>query len=186
MARDGGFHVSEAGCSAWVQRFAPLIAPRGQVLDLACGNGRHARFLESAGLSVTAVDRDAQAVAALRGRPGIEVVVADLEGSAWPLAGRRFDAVVVTNYLHRPLCSPILAALDAGGVLLYETFMEGNARFGRPSNPDFLLRPGELLEAFAGLEVVAFEQGEVARPRPAMIQRLCAVRAGGSGSRLIG
>lgn len=172
--------LQSSGPSAWVRRFAPLIAPGSSVLDLACGNGRHARFLEAGGWRVTAVDRDAGALGGLRDRAGIEIVEADLEAGAWPLGARRFDGIVVTSYLHRPLFSRIAAALTEGGVLIYETFMLGNERFGRPSNPDFLLRPGELLEAFgAGLTVVAFEQGEVAQPKPAVVQRLCAVRGAG-------
>ncbi len=162
--------------SAWVARFAPLIAPHGRVLDLACGSGRHARLLAGRGHAVVAVDRSPGALAALAGVAGVEPVQADLEQGAWPFAGLRFAGIVVTNYLHRPLLPHIAAALDEGGVLIYETFMQGNERFGRPTNPEFLLRPGELLEAFAGLQAVAFEQGEVARPKPAALQRLCAVR----------
>lgn len=165
--------------SAWVRRFAPLVPDRGAVLDLACGYGRHARFLEAGGWRVTAVDRDAGALAGLG--PGIEAFQADLETGAWPLAGRRFEGIVVANYLHRPLFPRLVEALAEGGVLIYETFMLGNERFGRPSNSAFLLRPNELLEAFGGaLQVVAFEQGEVAQPGPAMVQRLCAVRGAGS------
>ena len=177
-------HAWAAEPSAWVARFAGLIAPGGTVLDLACGHGRHARFLEAGGWRVMAVDRDAAALAGLAGHSGIEAVEADLETGVWPLGGRRFDGIVVANYLHRPLFPHLIGALQEGGVLLYETFMLGNERFGRPSNPDFLLRPNELLDAFAGrLNVVAFEQGEVARPKPAMVQRLCAVR-GGEATRL--
>jgi SAM-dependent methyltransferase len=165
--------------SAWVARCARLIVPGGSVLDLACGNGRHALFLQTGGWRVTAVDRDAGALAGLRGHVGMEVVEADLEAGDWPLGARRFDGIVVTNYLHRPLFSRLVKALDEGGVLIYETFMQGNERFGRPSNPDFLLRPGELLEAFGSMQIVAFEQGEVAMPKPAMLQRLCAVRGSG-------
>lgn len=173
-------HAWAAEPSAWVARFAGLIAPGGTVLDLACGHGRHARFLEAGGWRVMAVDRDAAALAGLAGHSGIEAVEADLETGAWPLGGRRFDGIVVANYLHRPLFPRLIEALAEGGVLIYETFMLGNERFGRPSNPDFLLRPNELLELFAGrLNVVAFEQGEVAQPRPAVVQRLCAVRGTG-------
>lgn len=163
--------------SAWIARFAPLIAPGGRALDLACGHGRHALLLASLGLRVTALDRAAQALAGLRGHPGMEVLEADLEAGAWPLAGRSFDGIVVANYLHRPLFPLLAGALAEGGVLIYETFMIGNERFGRPANPDFLLRPGELLDVFGNtLHIVAFEQGEVAQPKPAMVQRLCAVR----------
>jgi len=163
--------------SPWVVRWAPLI-PRGEVLDLACGNGRHARYLAALDHAVTAVDCNAAALDALRGVPRIELLEADLEGGAsWPLAGRRFTGVVVTNYLHRPLFARLLESLAPGGALIYETFARGNERFGRPSNPAYLLNAGELLEAFgAELSVVAFEQGVVEQPKPAAIQRLCALR----------
>ena len=158
--------------SAWVERWAPLIT-HGTVLDVACGSGRHAKFFLSKGLKVVAVDREPQAI------PGARFVQADLEGGApWPFPGERFEGVVVTNYLHRPLFPRLLEALAPGGVLLYETFMLGNERFGRPSNPEFLLRPGELLELCKGLRIEAFEEGAVSEPKLAMIQRLCAVRAG--------
>jgi len=158
--------------SAWVTRWAPLIA-HGTVLDVACGTGRHTRFFLDRGLNVVALDRKPQQI------PGARFVQADLEdGSPWPLAGERFEGVVVTKYLYRPLMGILKDSLSEGGVLIYETFMLGNERFGRPSNPEFLLRPGELLEAFKGLVVKGFEESEVTEPKPAMIQRLCAVRAG--------
>jgi SAM-dependent methyltransferase len=159
--------------SAWVLRWAPLI-PGGTVLDLACGAGRHSRFLLEKGFKVTSVDREPQDI------PGARFLQADLEdGSPWPLGGERFEGIVVTNYLHRPLFPTLLRSLAAGGVLIYETFMVGNERYGRPSNPRFLLRSGELREAFAGLRVEGFEEGPVTDPKPAMIQRLCAVAAKG-------
>ncbi|HEX7053305.1 MAG TPA: methyltransferase domain-containing protein [Burkholderiales bacterium] len=159
--------------SDWVRRWAPLVT-RGPVLDVACGGGRHARLFLRKRVPVVAVDREPQAI------PGAEFVQADLEAGPWPFPGRRFAAVVVTNYLHRPLLPRLQASLEEGGVLIYETFMVGNERFGRPSNPAFLLRPGELLAAFAELEPLAFEQGRVERPRPAVVQRLCA-RKGPAG-----
>jgi SAM-dependent methyltransferase len=123
------------------------------------------------GYDVLAVDREPQSI------PGARFLQADLEdGSPWPLPGERFQGIVVTNYLHRPLFPVLADALAPGGVLLYETFMHGNERFGKPSNPAFLLRPGELWQAFAGLHIVAFEQGRALEPKPAMIQRLCAKR----------
>ena len=142
------------------------------MLDVACGSGRHALFFAERGFEVVAVDREDP------GLPrSVSFVKADLEnGSPWPFAGRRFAAIIVTNYLHRPLFAQLADALEEGGVLIYETFMLGNEKFGRPSNPRFLLRPGELLQAFGGFDVAAFEQGRVDRPRPAMIQRLCALR----------
>ena len=161
--------------SPWVARFAPLIALHGRVLDVASGYGRNARHLASLGHHVLAVDREAAALATLGGIAGIETRVADLESDAWPFAGLAFDAIVVTHYLHRPLFAALLAALRPDGVLLYETFADGNAVFGRPARPEFLLQPDELLQRFgASLRVVAFEQGQVALPFPAVIQRLCA------------
>ena len=172
--------------SPWVVRWSPLIRPGSEVLDLACGAGRHARFLAARGCSVLAVDRDADAIAMLAAVAGVFTRTADLEGAAWPFASASFDAVVVANYLHRPLFGPIFDALRPGGVLVYETFMVGNERFGRPSNPEFLLRPGELLAAVQGqLEVVAFEQGEVGAPRAAVVQRICAIK-GAAGAATIG
>ena len=151
-------------------RWAALI-PKGRVLDVACGTGRHSRFLLELGHDVTAVDREAQSIA------GVRFVQANLEdGSPWPLPGERFQGIVVTNYLYRPLFPVLADALASGGVLLYETFMQGNERYGKPSNPAFLLRPGELWQAFAGLHIVAFEQGRARETKPAMIQRLCAKR----------
>jgi len=166
--------VSSAPFSAWVRRFVPLIRRGGRVLDLAAGSGRHSRLLHANGFAVCAVDRDISALLPLAAC-GCEVRQIDLEtGPAWPL-GTGYDGIVVSNYLHRPLLPAIGRALAPGGVLIYETFACGNERFGRPHNPDFLLRPGELLEAFAMLTVVAFEQGEVSVPRPAIIQRIAAV-----------
>lgn len=177
-------HVTAAAPSEWVCRFAALIAPGASVLDYACGGGRHARWLAARGARVVAVDRDAAALEGLREVEGVTTRRLELEAADWPLAGEHFDAVVVSNYLYRPRLAALFGLVRPGGLLIYETFMIGNERFGRPSNPDFLLRPNELLDAFAGrLNVVAFEQGEVARPKPAMVQRLCAVR-GGEATRL--
>lgn len=163
--------------SEWVKRFAPLIPPGGQVLDLACGAGRHARYLTAMGMRVEAVDRDEVALAGLAGTPGVSTRVADLEGGPWPYYGRVFDGIVVTRYLFRPLMPQILNVLAEGGVLIYETFMAGNEFLGKPSNPAFLLRPGELLDYVAKrMTVVAFEQGRVDLPSPAMVQRVCALR----------
>ena len=168
-------HASIDRPSDWVVRWAPLVKA-GPVLDVAAGGGRHARFFASRGLKVVAVDREAQSI------PGVEFVKADLEdGSPWPFAGRVFGAIVVTNYLHRPLTPLLAGAIAPGGVLIYETFMAGNENYGKPSNPAFLLRPGELLQAFATLTVVAFEQGTTAS---AAVQRLCAIRGEASGVRI--
>jgi SAM-dependent methyltransferase len=159
--------------SPWVRRWAPLIPRGATVLDLACGSGRHTRFLAARGARVLAVDRDAQTLSVLQAEYGVETLAADLEQASWPLASRRFDAVVVTNYLFRPAWSRVLEMLaPQGGLLIYETFMEGNANYGRPSNADFLLRPGELLRLTEGMRVIAFEQGIL--DGRAVIQRICA------------
>lgn len=164
--------------SEWVQRWACSIAAGGEVLDLACGRGRHSRYLASAGHLVCAVDRDAHAVAELTGVAGVRIQVADLERAPWPLEGRRFAGIIVANYLYRPLFPHLLDALAQNGALIYETFALGNERFGKPSNPDFLLRPGELLELVRGkLRVLAYEDLQVSLPKPAMVQRICAVGA---------
>jgi SAM-dependent methyltransferase len=167
--------------SPWVVRFAGLIAPGGTVLDVACGRGRHARWLEDRGHRVTGIDRDA---AALSVCGASETIACDLETEpvTWPLAARLFDAVVVTNYLHRPLFAHLIAALAPGGVLLYETFATGHERYGRPSNPAFLLETGELLERCRGLIVVAYEDGLVSAPMPASVQRICCTKPLGDGS----
>jgi SAM-dependent methyltransferase len=174
MLSDSSPH-SDLAPSAWVERFTPWIRPGGRVLDLACGTGRHARLFSRLGFEVDAVDRD---IAGLADRPpGIVVRQADLESGPWPCAGERFDAIVVTNYLHRPLLPLLVDALEPGGVLLYETFAAGNARFGKPSNPAFLLNPGELLDLVRGrLRVLAFEDLTVDLPRPSCLQRIAARR----------
>ena len=170
-------HAGSTTPSTWVTRFAPLIAAGGEVLDLACGSGRHARWLVSRGFRVEAADRDAVALELLAGVPHLKVREVDLENGPWPYARQHFDGIVVTNYLFRPRLPLLLTALNPGGVLIYETFMVGNERFGKPSSPAFLLQPGELLERLRGeWTVVAFEQGEVAAPRPAVVQRVCALR----------
>ena len=159
--------------SPWIVQWAGLVAADAAVLDVAAGGGRHTRFFVDRGHKVTSVDRD---VSALAVQPNVEIVRADLEdGSPWPLLGRRFGGVIVTNYLHRPLFPALLDALSSGGALLYETFMEGNERFGRPSRPEFLLKDGELLELVRGrFSVVAYEARLVSEPKMAMIQRIAA------------
>ena len=167
--------------SAWIARFARLVPAGAPVLDVACGGGRHSLFFLERGHNVTAVDRDISGMAAHSGRAGLELVQADLEkpGSVWPFAGRRFGAVVVVNYLWRPLFPALIEAVAPGGVLLYDTFGVGQERHGRPRNPDHLLKPGELLDAVRGkLEVRAYECGEVGEP-PMVRQSICAVRASG-------
>lgn len=159
--------------SAWVARWVALVRPGGEALDVACGGGRHARFLARLGFEVWAVDRD---TSLFRDKPdGVTLVEADIEAGPWPFPGRRFDAIVVTNYLHRPLLPLLVDSVAPGGVLVYETFARGNERFGKPSNPAFLLAPGELLEAVRGrLQVVAYEELVVQEPKPAALQRICA------------
>lgn len=176
---DPGVAHGDRAPSPWVVRFAHLVPRGARVLDVACGRGRHARFFAARGCRVLAVDRDAEALAALAGVAGVESRAVDLERGAWPLPGLRFDAIVVANYLHRPLFPHFAAALEPDGALLCETFARGNEAFGRPSNPDFLLEPGELLRLVDGwLAVVAFEQGRIAwNGRPAVVQRLAGVGA---------
>lgn len=159
--------------SPWVQRWSALVASGATVLDVACGSGRHLRWFAQRGCRVTGVDRDAAAVEPLKGLA--EVIVADIENSPWPLAGRQFDAVVVTNYLWRPLLPAILACVAPGGVLIYETFAAGNETVGKPSRPDFLLQPGELLAVADGLRVIGYEDGFLGEPER-FVQRLAAVR----------
>lgn len=160
--------------SPWVTRWAGMLPAGATVLDVACGSGRHVQWLASQGFTVTGVDRDEAALAPLRGQA--EVVVADLEGGPWPLPGRRFQLVLVTNYLWRPLLATLVDSVADGGWLLYETFADGQQTVGRPSRPDFLLQPGELLAACAGLHVVAYEHGLMSEPER-FVQRIAAVRA---------
>lgn len=168
---------TRAMVSPWIRRWSHLVTPGVEVLDLACGGGRHSRWFASRGHPVTAIDRDDAIKEWAEREALVTPQVADLEAGAWPLGGRIFGAVVVTNYLHRPLLPHIVAAVAPEGLLLYETFAAGNERFGRPSNPEFLLRPAELLEAVAGqLHVVAYEDRRVDRPAPALVQRIAAVR----------
>jgi SAM-dependent methyltransferase len=167
-----------AAPSDWVIRWADRIPGGGRVLDLACGSGRHARLFAARGHPVVAVDRDPRKLASLESVPGVEPRCADLEAGPWPFAGERFAGIVVVNYLHRPLFDHLLAALEPGGALIYETFAAGNERYGRPSNPEHLLGPGELLEVVRGkLRVIAYEDLFVAEPRPSMVQRLCAMNS---------
>lgn len=161
--------------SPWIVEHAPLIRNNGQVLDLACGNGRHALWLAKQGYRVDALDRDAKALASMVGMDNINVLNVDIEAGRWPGSGQRYDGIIVSRYLYRPLLSKLAEMLEPGGILIYETFMVGNERYGRPSNPDFLLRTNELLDVYSPLlSIIAFEQGEVETPRLAVTQRLCA------------
>lgn len=175
-------HLQMDRPSAWVERFAPLI-PSGEVLDLACGGGRHSRVLAGFGHAVLAVDRDRQALEASAGQ-GIKVEQIDLEqeGMIWPFEADRFAGIVVTNYLHRPLFPHLFRSLAWNGVLICETFAQGNEHFGKPSNPQFLLARGELLkmvvkETNHDLHILAFEDGYTEIPKPAMVQRICVLKA---------
>lgn len=165
-------HGTEAP-SVWVRRWSHLVPAGGAVLDLACGHGRHMRWFADRGHAVTGVDRDPAALAAAAGAGA--VIESDIENGPWPLAGRRFDAVVVTNYLWRPLLPAIVDSVAEDGVLLYETFAIGNETVGRPARPDFLLQPGELLRACGGLHVVAYEDGFCDHPER-FVQRIAALR----------
>ena len=163
-------HGTEAP-SPWVRQWTHLIAPGGSVLDVACGHGRHMQWLQAQGLKVVGVDRQADAIAQVA--TWGEAILADIENGPWPLPGRQFDALVVTNYLWRPLWPRLLESLAPGGVLIYETFAMGQETIGKPSRPDFLLKPGELLETFAQLHVIAYEDGYLETP-PKFVQRIVA------------
>jgi len=184
-------HLRVSEPSPWVRRFAALVPAGGWVLDLASGNGRHARFFLALGYRVVALDRTVEPFADLARAPGAEVIQADLEDGSpvfdppGPLAGRTFEGIVVTNYLYRPILPRLVERLKPGGVLIYETFARGNERFTRPRNPDFLLKSGELLDLARGrLQVVAYEHGIVERDSaPAVVQRLAAVNDLGQRAR---
>jgi len=170
-------HDAIADASPWVRRFAAAIPVDGVVLDLACGAGRHSALLASIGYRVLAVDQDISAVEPLKS-DFIQAQKLDLEGSDWPLLGQQFSGIVATNYLYRPFLDELPKMLSEGGVLIYETFADGNAAFGKPSNPNFLLNSGELLALAqrSGLKVIAYEDIYLDQPKPAMIQRICAVK----------
>jgi SAM-dependent methyltransferase len=170
-------HGAIADASPWVKRFASIVPKEGVVLDLACGAGRHSALLASEGHTVLAVDRDISALGSLKDAL-IQTQELDLEGTVWPLLGRQFSGIVVTNYLYRPFLDELPKMLCEGAVLIYETFADGNAQFGKPSNPNFLLKPGELLALAgrSGLKVIAYEDIYLDQPKPAMIQRICAVK----------
>lgn len=174
MHRDAAAHAPSPAIARWATR----VPAGGAVLDVAAGGGRHSVLFLRRGHPVTAIDREASALRALAD-PGLEVLEADLEHGPWPLPGRTFAGVVVCNYLWRPLLPTIRDSVAPGGVLLYETYAVGHERYGRPRNPEFLLRPGELLEAFHGdLEVLEFQHAEEGDPVVAVRQRLCARRPG--------
>ncbi|MFZ6850093.1 class I SAM-dependent methyltransferase [Undibacterium sp. RuRC25W] len=176
--------ITQTAASPWVKRFVSL-APAGQILDLACGYGRHASWLLSEGNEVVALDRNTEMLSELE-RQGARIVLHDLEPDAetadWPFADNLFAAIIVCNYLHRPLFPHLLASLKPGGILIYETFALGNALFGKPSNPHFLLKPGELFHQMASnpsvaMQVIAYEEGFIQDPKPAMVQRICSRKA---------
>ena len=182
IVNSGPFEVVEA-TSAWVKRWSHLVKPQGTVLDVACGHGRHAIYFHQLKHAVTLVDRAQTAMDSIAIEAhACEKVVADIENGPWPLADRQFDAVVVTNYLWRPLMPTLLASLAEGGVLIYETFALGNETVGKPSRPDFLLHPGELLQVCKDLHIVAFEDGFIqaaAGQTPRFVQRIAAVLQAG-------
>ena len=175
MTDDIGKHDKALAPSSWVVRFSSLIPTRGRVLDVACGSGRHARYFAATGHDVDAVDID---LGALTQMPvGVRPLQADIEGMPWPYRSEQFSGVIVTNYLHRPLLPTLVASVASGGALIYETFAAGNENYGRPARTDFLLRRGELLDAVSGqLQVIAYEDLYVSTPKPAMVQRIAAVR----------
>jgi SAM-dependent methyltransferase len=161
--------------SPWMTKWAGLVAIDASVLDVAAGGGRHTAFFANRGHRVTAIDRDVSRIAPAI---NVETLEVDLEdGSPWPLRGRTFGAVIVANYLHRPLMGALRSAVERGGVLLYETFMVGNERFGKPNRPEHLLKDGELLELVRGeYSVTAYEARLISMPSMAMVQRIAARR----------
>lgn len=168
----------EGDPSAWVQRWTHLLKTGAVALDVAAGRGRHTRWLQAQGHTVLAVDRDAEAMAAIDSLQlsGVRTLVADLEGGPWPFNGQAFDAIVVTNYLWRPLLPTLVQSLAPGGVLIYETFAIGNETVGKPSRPDFLLQHGELLQVCQGLRIVAYEDGFIGPPATErFVQRIVAI-----------
>lgn len=170
-------HSTNPDPSNWLRRHASEIKPGGRVLDVAAGSGRNARWLAEQGFAVEVVDRDETALATLHGLANLTIKVADLENAYWPYAGVTFDAIVVCRYLFRPLLPFLAESLAPQGVLIYETFMQGHENYGRPQNPDYLLRSNELLEAYMpDLTVIRFEQGKLEDSPPAVMQRICAIR----------
>ena len=177
MTNDPPTHTTSVP-SFWVKRFAKQIPTHATALDLACGSGRNGRWLMARGLHVTFLDRDVSAIADLAPAADAEIIKADLEtGGPFPILGRQYDCVVVTNYLWRDILDDICEAVTPRGWLIYETFGVGNEVFGRPHNPDFLLRPGELAETVRdSFRIIGYEHGQREIPSPAVIQRLAAIR----------
>ena len=167
-------HTGNTPPSPWVVNYVDQINEGSDVLDLACGSGRHTRLFLERGCRVMAIDLNIEGVSGLMGDPGLAVLEVDLENGPWPLGNADFDAVVVTNYLWRPLFPRIRDAVRPGGLVIYETFADGNERFGKPSNPDYLLKEGELNDWFSDWEILGYEHAEVTDPRPAMVQHICA------------
>jgi SAM-dependent methyltransferase len=165
-------HGTEAP-SLWIQRWSHLAKPQSHVLDLACGAGRHMKYFQGLGHHCTGVDRSKEALAEACANG--QVIEADIEGGTWPLSDRVFDVVIVTNYLWRPLMPRILECLAPDGLLIYETFALGHEKFGKPSRPDFLLKPGELLQTCAQLHVIAYEDGYWDQPAKC-VQRIVAAQ----------
>jgi len=171
----GSTHTELTHASEWVAHWAATIPQYGKVLDIACGRGRHAVYLANLGYNVNAVDNDSDATQLLEKCPGVTCRVCDLESQPWPFAQSSFDGVVVSNYLHRPLFPHIVDAITSGGALIYETFARGNEKYGKPTNPNFLLGRGELLDVVRSrFHVIAYEDLDITSPRPACVQRICA------------
>jgi SAM-dependent methyltransferase len=180
-------HAGLTAVSPWIARFAPLAAAGDSVLDVACGGGRHGRYFLKSGHSVSFLDKNLDGVADIAGVAGIEMILADLEnGDPWPLEHHQFATVIVVNYLHRPILPAIFEAVAPGGILLYETFAQSNKRYGRPRNPDYLLAPGELLDAVAGrLTTIAYQHGALGDDKSRAVKQCIAAVNGPAETNVI-
>tara|TARA_Y100001970_G_C14259923_1_gene879517 strand:+ start:15129 stop:15680 length:552 start_codon:yes stop_codon:yes gene_type:complete len=161
--------------SEWVMRFSNYITPKSKVLDVACGSGRHSSLMLSLGHRVTSIDIDVSGLFYLKRQSNLRIIETDLENKPWPLGKEKFQAIIVTNYLYRPLIPQLVNSLSTNGLLIYETFAKGNEVFGRPRNPKYLLDRGELISFFSDkLNIIAYEDLEVISPRKSVKQRICA------------
>ena len=161
----------------WVECYSSLIPSGGSVLDLACGSGRHTGMLLNKGYQVTAVDIDTTLIKQNFSNKNLNIVKCDLESlSFWPFEKNSFLGIIVVNYLHRPLFSKIIESLREEGVLVYQTFADGHSRYGKPKNPDYLLKRGELKTVFDSMKIISYQHGYLSYPSQSIIQRICCVK----------